>query len=141
MDRADRLAQLTNLCRNAEGLSALPLSPFLMRSAQNWAEELAASCKARHSCYQAENVVWGQSSAGEALRWLLNSTGHRDLIMSDQSYLGVGCCQGAGGVLFWVQHFARERPTEIPNLDESRYTVERRNQRSRPRQPPTRRDG
>ena len=128
--------QLTNLERSKHGLQPLRYSHTLEKSAQMHAEDLSRSKTLSHIgsngsrpierikevgykaawpkstdgsliYFRPENVASGYSSADKVVRGWMNSTGHRDAILSPYAKeLGVGFeLDRSSGITYWVQNF------------------------------------
>lgn len=105
---------LVNESRAAHGLPALAWSPHAHAKAQDWADRLAAAGDLAHSDLRAgfeevevqgiaENVAFA-GSIPEAQRALMDSPSHRDNILGDYDYLGVGVAH-RGDLVYVAQVF------------------------------------
>ena len=122
---AQEVLTLTNARREAAGLNPLSADPVLTEMAMLRARELEESyshtrpsgenCKTVFGEFETDLRFWGENAAKgnrtpEAVMeaWM-GSQGHREnLLREDAEYLGVGVWQDEGGILYWVQLFAKE---------------------------------
>lgn len=129
---------LLNFARSVEGLSALPVNPALMRSAQLKADDIARCRDFSHDACgldvrqrfadagylrtdvvtrYGENLAWGGAEAGSPLGALLgwlDSDKHRaNLLASGWTEQGVALVpsasfRGVANSRIWVSHFGRQ---------------------------------
>ncbi len=58
----------------------------------------------------AENIAYGQKTPAAVMQGWMNSTGHRNNILSSSYYeIGVGAAKKADGTLYWTQMFIKAR--------------------------------
>ena len=117
--------RLVNMERSREGLPPLKSLPVLKEIAQVRAEELPGRFEHRRPSgeswesilseygirwrFCAENIAMGQESPQAVMRSWMNSSGHRQNILSHEAkYLGVGVVR-ANGRLWWSQNFLTPR--------------------------------
>lgn len=121
---AQDILSRVNKERQKAGAEPLQLAQGLNRTAQFWAEWMAATDEFIHlparfpdegwafltalgaSRGLAENIAWGQKTTAEVMDSWMNSAGHRGNILNPgMKYLGVGCASQNAGT-YWVQQFA-----------------------------------
>ncbi len=123
-DFVQSVFSLVNAERSRAGLHALQLSAEVTTLAMQRAAECAVFYSGNHErpngkgCFSiaddmpltdaaltAENMAAGQISPAEVMEAWMDSTGHRNNILSERpNLLGVGCFE-SNGILFWVQLF------------------------------------
>lgn len=122
--RAQQVINLTNKERNKAGLPDLKASSQLSRLAQLKAEDMARNgyfshtsptygsafdmMKSQGISYRSagENLAKGQPSAQAAMKGWMNSSSHRENILSSKySEIGVGIAENGRGTIYWVQIF------------------------------------
>lgn len=114
---AYQVLDLLNKDRASAGLAALTMDPGLMEAAMQRAAEVSLyfaherpngeNCYSLESKMYAENIALGYKSAAEAERGWMNSSGHRNNILSESAGsvgIGVFCINGN---YLWVQCFGR----------------------------------
>lgn len=103
-----------NVERGKNGIEQLQLSPELMITAQQWAENMAKRNRMVHGNTYiheefgigGENIAWGQSSIDEVIRDWMNSTGHRRNILNKQfTHAGFGYARTPDGRPYWCAQF------------------------------------
>jgi uncharacterized protein YkwD len=140
-DAVNQIVQLTNAERNKAGLKPLKLNATLSQVAQQYAAKMAQTganalrelgdnnpklheldgkkpqdriTAGGYKGVGSENVYFGDkefSRASEAVKWWMNSEGHRKNILTpDWSEIGVGVVGSSGGATFYVQVFAKPEP-------------------------------
>lgn len=118
---AEEVLRLVNQEREKKGLKALKYNASLQKAAQLRAEELprkfdhvrpdGTSCftvlkKFGVSYYAAgENIAAGQKTPEKVVESWMNSPGHRQNILGNYSYLGVGFYKGGSYGYYWAQIF------------------------------------
>ena len=117
-DLAQRVVDLVNEARAAQGLKPLHMDAELNRAARVRAEELTRAFSHTRpdgsgwstvsSAAYAENIARGQRTADKVVAaWLSSGEGHRENILR-ASYGSIGVCAlNHGGVMYWVQLFGR----------------------------------
>ena len=122
---AQEVLTLANVRREAAGLNPLSADPVLTEMAMLRAKELEESyshtrpsgenCKTVFGEFETDLRFWGENAAKgnrtpeAAVEAWMDSPGHREnLLREDAEYLGVGVWQDEGGILYWVQLFAKE---------------------------------
>jgi len=117
-DLAQRVVDLVNEARAAQGLKPLHMDAGLNRAARVRAEELTrvfshtrpdgSAWSTVSSSAFAENIARGQRTADKVVAaWLSSGEGHRENILR-ASYGSIGVCAlNHGGVMYWVQLFGR----------------------------------
>lgn len=117
-DMALEVLDLVNEERQKEGLEKLKFDADLFQSAMFRASETALYWDHERPngtmCYTAfpegyysagENIALGQTTAEKVMDEWMNSTGHRENILSNGfNTIGIGCCK-VGDIYFWVQIF------------------------------------
>ena len=140
---ANKVLELVNKERAAEGLSPLILDTALTEAAM----QRAAECAVRYdhdrptdeSCFTildgilpdgsaAENIAYGYGSAEAVMQGWMDSSGHRsNILRSNMTHIGVGMAQ-VNGVNFWVQLFHDNAPDKTSaNYTQKQPQVFRRN--------------
>jgi len=104
-----KVFELTNAERAKRGLPALRLSRRLMESARRQANWMSRTGIFKHgNSGYAENIAMGQRSSREVVIDWMNSVGHfRNMMNRNHGEIGIGCCYGKNGTLFWCQQFSR----------------------------------
>ena len=117
-DLAQRVVDLVNEARAAQGLKPLHMDAGLNRAARVRAEELTrvfshtrpdgSAWSTVSSSAFAENIARGQRTADKVVAaWLSSGEGHRENILR-ASYGSIGVCAlNHGGVMYWVQLFGK----------------------------------
>jgi uncharacterized protein YkwD len=96
----------TNAQRARHGLAPLAVDSQLMGSAGRHAQWMASSRNLSHGQGVAENIAMGQTSAGEAMRSWMNSSGHRaNILGSGYTRIGVAVAYTSSGTPYWCQQF------------------------------------
>lgn len=117
----EKVIELVNRERALVGAPALEAHPQLQWSARTHDIYIAASGVLSHDGWIdyidqsgfkygaiAENIAMGQTSAEEVMNTWMNSTGHRENLLSTAYvYIGVGCIADSAGNYWWVQNFGR----------------------------------
>lgn len=115
---ANRVVELVNEARAAQGMKALRMDSALTQAACVRAGELTqkfshtrpdgSKWKTVSSKAYAENIARGQNTADKVVAaWLSSSTGHRENILH-ASYGSIGvCAYKYNGVMYWVQLFGK----------------------------------
>lgn len=125
-DEAYAVLELVNAERAREGLEPLSMDKTLLDCAMRRSAELSllfshtrpdgACIFEMNSLIYAENVAAGQGSAAEVMESWMNSSGHRqNILTADYRTIGIGCFQ-IGGRYYWAQNFgiAEAVPPERP---------------------------
>lgn len=95
-----------NAQRARHGLPLLSVDSQLMSSAGRHAQWMASSRNLSHGSGVAENIAMGQTSASEAMRSWMNSSGHRaNILGSGYTLIGVGVAYTSSGTPYWCQQF------------------------------------
>ena len=112
---AYRVLELVNEERSKQGLAPLQMDQTLMDCAMQRAAEISvlfSHTRPDGACIfemdpkiYAENVAAGQSSAEQVMDSWMNSTGHRENILTAEfQSIGIGCFR-IGNVYYWTQNF------------------------------------
>ncbi|MGN1306987.1 MAG: leucine-rich repeat protein [Faecousia sp.] len=112
---AYRVLELVNEERSKRGLTPLQMDQTLLDCAMQRAAELSvlfSHTRPDGACIfemdpkiYAENVAAGQSSAAQVMASWMNSTGHRENILTAEfRSIGIGCFR-IGNVYYWAQNF------------------------------------
>ena len=115
-DYAYQVLALVNEERAKEGLSALAMDEDLLQAAMVRAAECAlffshtrpdgSSCFTISSKLNAENIAYNQKSPAAVMNSWMNSTGHRNNILSSGARsIGIGCIYVGMSGPYWVQCF------------------------------------
>lgn len=109
------LLRLHNEQRELKGRQGLTLDPYLCEYAQHHAEWMANHNNLQHSnisklmgkYYAAgENIAWNQSNEKEVVVAWMNSTGHRENILSRTfTHVGFGVAFNKNGEPYWCACF------------------------------------
>ena len=106
---------LVNQERSKNGLKPLVMNQSLMDTAMLRAAECAvcfshtrpngSTCMSANTLMSGENIAFNQKNADDVMNSWMNSTGHRENILSgDYTTIGVGCFKN-NGIITWVQCF------------------------------------
>ena len=106
---------LVNQERSKNGLKPLVMNQSLMDTAMLRAAECAvcfshtrpngSTCMTANTLMSGENIAFNQKNADDVMNSWMNSTGHRENILSgDYTTIGVGCFKNNGRIT-WVQCF------------------------------------
>ena len=106
---------LVNQERSKNGLKPLVMNQSLMDTAMLRAAECAvcfshtrpngSTCMSANTLMRGENIAFNQKNADDVMNSWMNSTGHRENILSgDYTTIGVGCFKNNGRIT-WVQCF------------------------------------
>jgi uncharacterized protein YkwD len=97
----------TNAMRARHGLPPLAVDQRLVQSARAHTAWMTRARRLRHTSRPvAENIAMGQSSAQEAVRSWMGSSGHRANILSfGHRRIGVSAYTAPDGTVFWTQQF------------------------------------
>ena len=123
-DYSYKVLELVNEERKAEGLNELKMDESLLETAMLRAAELSiyfdhvrpngTFCFSANNLMALENIVAGQYSPEAAMDTWMNSSGHKDNILSKGTKgIGIGCFY-IDGLYYWVQCFEYNTPIE-PN--------------------------
>lgn len=120
-DYAEEVLRLVNAEREKNGLSALKINDKLQEAAQVRAEELltyydhtrpnGSSCFTVLSEFNislsaaAENIAAGYYTPEAVVEGWMNSTGHRENILGNFKYIGIGLAYGGDYGVYWTQLF------------------------------------
>ena len=107
---------LVNQERSKNGLKPLVMNQSLMDTAMLRAAECAvcfshtrpngSTCMTANTLMSGENIAFNQMNADDVMNSWMNSTGHRENILSgDYTTIGVGCFKKNNGRITWVQCF------------------------------------
>ncbi|WP_172298565.1 CAP domain-containing protein [Pseudoruegeria sp. HB172150] len=120
---AQQVVAETNALRRQKGLPPLRISPALMKAAQDQACHMAATKNMTHTgqngssiadrvngvgyrwTFVAENVAFGQRSAGQVMESWAKSSGHRRNMLSGAREIGVALAVN-GGRPYWAMVLA-----------------------------------
>ena len=95
-----------NAQRARHGLPPLSVDSQLMSSASRHAQWMASNRNLSHGRGVAENIAMGQTSASEAMRSWMNSSGHRaNILGSGYTRIGVAVAYSSNGTPYWCQQF------------------------------------
>lgn len=95
-----------NAQRARHGLAPLAVDSQLMSSANRHAQWMASNRNLSHGSGVAENIAMGQTSASEAMRSWMNSSGHRaNILGSGYTRIGVAVAYTSSGTPYWCQQF------------------------------------
>ena len=112
------LLKAHNSQRSSKAVAPLELDKELCEYAQKHAETMARNGYLAHSSMSnlavlagtgsvAENIAWGQSTEEEVVASWMNSSGHRQNIMSARfKKVGFGVKEDARGRLYWCAVFS-----------------------------------
>lgn len=122
----DEVIRLVNVERSKRGLPALKANWELSRVARYKSQDMINKNYFSHTSptygspfammesfgirYSAagENIAYGQQTPQEVMNAWMNSTGHRNNILSSSfSEIGVGLAKNRNGVCYWTQMFIR----------------------------------
>lgn len=109
------LLSLHNREREMKGRASLALDPYLVKYAQDYAEEMARRNRLVHSNISVlmgkystagENIAWNQRTEEEVVRDWMNSSGHKANIMNRNfTKVGFGVAKAKNGSLYWCTVF------------------------------------
>jgi uncharacterized protein YkwD len=104
-----KVFELTNEERRKRGLPVLRLDRRLMESARRQANWMSRTGIFKHGASgYAENIAMGQRSSFDVVIAWMNSSGHRQNMMSrGHGAIGVGSYRGYNGAMYWCQQFSR----------------------------------
>ncbi|TMI62712.1 MAG: CAP domain-containing protein [Bacteroidetes bacterium] len=118
---ADGVLKYTNEFRKSKGLATLKMRSDLNAIARGHSEDMASGRssfghggfnerakkiqKIYDSFIVAENVIYGASNAKEAVRLWKKSSGHRQNMLGNYKYIGIGTARNKHGVVFYTQIF------------------------------------
>lgn len=118
---ADDVLKHTNEFRKSKGLAALKMRSDLNAIARSHSEDMASGRrsfghggfkertkkiqKIFNSSTVAENVIYGASNAKEAIRLWKKSSGHRQNMLGNYKYIGIGTARNKRGVIYYTQIF------------------------------------
>jgi uncharacterized protein YkwD len=119
---AFQVLELVNKERAKEGRDALVMDESLLTSAMIRAAEIRVAfshtrpclfdCFSINTLMYGENIAAGQTSPEEAMSWWMNSTGHRENILSERyTTIGIGCVK-VGNTYYWTQCFGKDGSSE-----------------------------
>lgn len=112
------LLKAHNLKRSSKAVAPLELDEDLCKYAQKHAESMARNGHLVHSSMSnlavlagtgsvAENIAWGQSTEEEVMAAWMNSSGHRQNIMSARfKKVGFGVKEDSRGRFYWCTVFS-----------------------------------
>jgi uncharacterized protein YkwD len=102
-----KVVEQTNAARARHGLPPLAIDQHLVQSARAHTAWMTRARRLRHTSRPvAENIAMGQSTAQEAVRSWMSSSGHRANILN-RGYrrIGVSAYTAPDGTVFWTQQF------------------------------------
>ena len=118
---ADDVLKYTNEFRKSKRLTALKMRSDLNAIARSHSEDMASGRrsfghggfnqrtkkiqKIFNSCTVAENVIYGASNAKEAVGLWKKSSGHRQNMLGNYKYIGIGTARNKNGVIYYTQIF------------------------------------
>jgi uncharacterized protein YkwD len=113
----------TNEFRKSKNLDKLDMRDDLNLVAQKHSEDMASGRRAFghggfdqrqvavnkiiHYAAIAENVAYGATTAKEVVDMWKNSPGHRENMMGNYRYIGIGVARSQNGILYYTQIFVR----------------------------------
>ena len=113
----------TNQFRKSNGKPALVMMESLNAIAQQHSEKMAkgnigfghSGFTDRHkkvqqifrSCTMSENVAYGASTGKAVVNMWQRSSGHRDNLLGNYKYIGIGTATNSRGTVFYTQIFVR----------------------------------
>lgn len=123
-DLAEDILRHTNQFRKSRGLSPLEMKNDLNAIARKHSEDMASGRRRfGHSGLNerelkvkkfikpyhcmAENVAYGASNGKEAVSIWKNSRGHRENMLGNYKYIGIGTARNRRGVIYYTQIFVR----------------------------------
>jgi len=120
---ADDVLKYTNDYRKANGLSKLEMRNDLNEIARKHSEDMASGRssfghggfkqrtkkveKIFKSCTVAENVAYGADDAKEAVTLWKKSNGHRQNLLGNYKYIGIGTARNKRGIIYYTQIFVK----------------------------------
>jgi uncharacterized protein YkwD len=118
---ADDVLKYTNEFRRSKGKTALKMRTDLNDIARSHSEDMASGLRSFghggfnqrakkiqkiYNTYNiAENVIYGASNAKEAVMIWKKSSGHRQNMLGNYKYIGVGTTRNKRGVIYYTQIF------------------------------------
>jgi uncharacterized protein YkwD len=102
-----KVVEQTNAARARHGLPPLVVDQHLVQSARAHTAWMTRARRLRHTSRPvAENIAMGQSTAREAVRSWMSSSGHRANILN-RGYrrIGVSAYTAPDGTVYWTQQF------------------------------------
>ena len=123
-DYAYQVLELVNQQRAANGLSALSMDRDLLEAAMARAAECSvyfshtrpdgSQCFSISGKMYGENIAAGQRNPAAVMDSWMNSTGHRENILSSRwNSIGIGCFRAPDGMLYWTQAFGSASATPV----------------------------
>ena len=102
-----KVVEQTNAMRARHGLPPLAVDQRLVQSARAHTAWMTRARRLRHTSRPvAENIAMGQSTAQEAVRSWMSSSGHRaNILSSGYRRIGVSAYSAPDGTVFWTQQF------------------------------------
>jgi uncharacterized protein YkwD len=117
----DDILKYTNDFRKANGLRKLEMRNDLNSIAQKHSEDMASGRrsfghdgfkqrtnkveKIFKTCTVAENVAYGADNAKEAITLWKKSSGHRQNLLGNYKYIGIGTARNKRGIIYYTQIF------------------------------------
>jgi uncharacterized protein YkwD len=110
----DEILLIHNKERAKYNLTELKIDNELMKSAQEWSENMAKKNRLFHgNTYikkkfktSAENIAWGQSKIDELMSDWMNSNDHRSNILNKNfTHVGFGYARTSRGKPYWCAQF------------------------------------
>ena len=116
--KANEVLTIVNNERANNGLAALKMDRSLLETAMQRAAESSiywdhirpdgTYCFTANNKMTRENIAYGAWTAGQVMNMWMNSTGHRENILSsDSKSIGIGCFN-YDGVNYWIQCFGSD---------------------------------
>jgi len=118
---ADDVLKYTNEFRKSKRLADLTMRNDLNAIARSHSEDMASGRrsfghggfnerakkiqKIYNSFTVAENVIYGASNAKEAVKLWKKSSGHRQNMLGNYKYIGIGTARNKHGVIYYTQIF------------------------------------
>lgn len=132
---AFEVLELVNNERTAAGLPKLVMNESLLNTAMTRAAEISALfshtrpdsslCLEANPLMIAENIAALQSSPQSVMESWMNSSGHKENIMSDEfSSIGIGCFK-INGMYFWTQCFGATDDSEDCAVQQNREVTQK----------------
>jgi uncharacterized protein YkwD len=119
----EEVVKYTNQYRKSKRLSALVMKDDLNAIARRHSEDMASGrrsfghggfdqrvSKVRKifgTCNVSENVAYGARNAKEAFTIWKNSSGHRQNMLGNYKYTGIGTARDRRGIIYYTQIFVR----------------------------------
>ena len=119
------LAEQVNAERVRRGLAACVVDSSIQRQARRHAHWMASTHRMQHGTGVGENIAMGQGSVASVMSTWMNSSGHRALILSGGSRLGVAAYAIPGGRVYYCLRMyatATEQPTGAPAVTTSTWS-------------------